>query len=183
MPKGTSWRNPANQQKIPFTPRRYNTGVPCGLRNNLLVVDLDVNVDGVTEFGKHIAAHGEPQTLEVRTPTKGYHYYLNYSNEDADCQQMIKNHLRNASKFRGKGIDIRIEGGYIVAPPSERIEGEYEVMVNRKPVDIPGSLINWLFEGYSSVASDPAKPHHKCEAKKLAEVCGVSASYDIAAIP
>ena len=74
VPKGTSWKDPANQQKPAFNPRRFNTGIPCGLRNNLLVVDLDVKDDGVTEFANYIQQHGEPQTLKVKTPTKGYHY-------------------------------------------------------------------------------------------------------------
>ena len=55
-----------------------------------MVDDLDVKDDGVAEFGKYIAEHGEPQTLKVRSPTKGYHYYFNYNHADADCQRMIK---------------------------------------------------------------------------------------------
>ncbi len=147
MGRSPGARNPANQQKTAFNPGRFNTGIPTGTRNNLLVVDLDVKDDRVVEFDKYIALHGEPQTLKVKTPSKGYHYYFNYSHADADCQQMIKTYLRNSTKFRGNGIDIRSEGGYIVAPPSTRPEGDYEVKVKRKPVDIPSSLITWLLEG------------------------------------
>ena len=47
------WREPCNQQKAPLNLRRFNTGIPTGPRNNLLVVDFDVKDDGVTEFGKY----------------------------------------------------------------------------------------------------------------------------------
>ena len=44
------WKDPANQQKPGFNPNRFNTGIPTGVRNNLLVVDLDVKDDGLEEF-------------------------------------------------------------------------------------------------------------------------------------
>ncbi len=100
-------------------------------------------------FCKHryIAQHGKPKTLEVQTPTKGFHYYSNYPHSDPYCQAMIKAHLRNSTKFRRRGIDIRREGGFTVAPPSERNDGAYEVTNDRKPIDIPSPLITWLLEG------------------------------------
>ena len=90
--------------------------MPTGSRNNLLAVDLDVKDDGVEEFKKYLSEHGRPETLTVKTPTGGYHYYFNYSHEDPDSERMIKDYLRNTTKFRGKGIDVRSEGGYVVAP-------------------------------------------------------------------
>ena len=53
------WRDPANQKKTEINPNRFNTGIPTGLRNNLLVVDLDVKDDGVEEFKKYIREHGK----------------------------------------------------------------------------------------------------------------------------
>ena len=54
----------------PLAPNRFNTGIPTGTRNNLLVVDLDVKDDGVTEFDKYIALHGEPQTSRLKPQPK-----------------------------------------------------------------------------------------------------------------
>ena len=97
---------------------------------------------------------------------------------------MIKTYLRNSTKFRGKGIDIRSEGGYIVAPPSTRVEGDYEVKVNRKPVDIPSSLITWLLEGASRDGTDRAKADQKQTAKKADDTVRLSASeFDFALTP
>ena len=62
------WRDQGNQRKDLINPNRFNTGIPTGLRNNLLVVDLDVKDDGVEEFKKYIQEHGKPQTLHAIAP-------------------------------------------------------------------------------------------------------------------
>ena len=141
------WRDPANQQKQCFDPKGFNTGIPTGLRNNLLVVDLDVKDDGVEEFKQYVQTYGQPKTLHVITPTGGEHYYFNYSHADPGTQQMIKSYLNHSIKFRGKGIDIRSEGGFIVGPPSVRDGRAYEVACMSSPTDIPPSLVGWLLEG------------------------------------
>ena len=151
------WKDPAKQQKAPINPKWFNTGIPTGTRNNLLVVDLDVKDDGLEEFGKYIQEHGKPNTLHVITPTGGEHYYFNYAHADPETAQMIKTFLKNSTKFRGKGIDIRSEGGYIVAPPSRREGKAYEADNLTKPIDIPPSLVAWLLEGQESKAPKAKK--------------------------
>ena len=89
------WEQPAKHQKAAINPRRYNTGVITGERNNLLIVDLDVKDDGVEEFKKYIQTFGKPQTLHVRTPSGGEHYYFNYVHPDPGTNQMIKQFLTN----------------------------------------------------------------------------------------
>ena len=148
------WKEHANQQAS-FDPTRFNTGIPTGSRNNLLFVDLDIKDDGVTEFGKYIQAFGKPQTMHVVTPSGGEHYYFNYSHTDSGTQELIKTFLNNSTKFRGKGIDIRSEGGYIVGPPSTRDGRPYALTSMTSPCDIPLSLVAWLLEG--SAGSSPTK--------------------------
>lgn len=96
---------------------------------------------------------------------------------------MTKSYLGNKTKFRGKGIDIRSEGGYVVAPPSERAEGSYDVVVNRKPADIPSSLISWLLEATPPMAGKTSTPGRNREAKNPADDRRVSPSYDFALTP
>jgi hypothetical protein len=59
---------------------------------------------------------------------------------------MISTYLKNKTKYRGKGIDIRTDGGYVVAPPSVVNDVAYEVSRNTKPIDLPPSLLKWLLE-------------------------------------
>ena len=66
--------NPSNHKKTSFKPSQYNTGIPTGPINNLLVVDLDVKDDGVLEFQKYIKEFGNPNTFVVQTPSGGLHY-------------------------------------------------------------------------------------------------------------
>ena len=84
-----------NQTKKSFDPTRFNTGIPTGSRNNLLVVDLDVKDDGVLEFQEYIKKFGKPQTLHVVTPTGGEHFYFNYVHPDSGSNQIIQTFLNN----------------------------------------------------------------------------------------
>ena len=45
--------NPNNHKQTSFNPNFYNTGIPTGPINNLLVVDLDVKDDGALEFKRY----------------------------------------------------------------------------------------------------------------------------------
>ena len=97
---------------------------------------------------------------------------------------MIKAYLGNKTKFRGKGIDIRSEGGYVVAPPSVRAEGDYEVTNNRKPTDIPSSLISWLLEGGRATEGSPKAHKAKASTPPLVGQTGtVESDFDFAVNP
>ena len=90
------------------------------------------------------------------TPTGGEHFYFNYVHPDSGTNQIIKSFLNNSTKFRGKGIDIRSEGGYVVGPPSVRLGRSYEVTDLTAPSDIPPSLVAWLLEGHATKAPKKA---------------------------
>ena len=76
----------------------------------------------------------------------------------------IKNDFKNSSKYRGVGIDIRSDGGYIVAPPSIREGKPYKIINNTKPLDIPASLIQFLIVGKDAVMERVVQ-------KKVAKEC------------
>ena len=54
-----------------------NYGVVCGSAKNLIVLDVDVKDDGLAELQDYIKNHGNINTDTVRTPSGGYHYYVN----------------------------------------------------------------------------------------------------------
>lgn len=99
----------------------FNIGISTGPAG-LLVVDLDLkgDVNGFVSWCDLLDARDAAPvfTYTVTTPSGGLHFY--YSLEPG---WMIGN---SASKL-GPGIDVRAQGGYVVAPPSETAAGLYEV--------------------------------------------------------
>ena len=151
-PVKKGWQEPINQTKEPIK-GNYNTGIPTGERNNLLVVDVDIKDDGMIEFKKYLDEHGDINTLTVESPRKGLHYYFNFSHASPEIKYIIDMYLLTATNYRGKGIDIRANGGYIVAPPSIRDGKAYKVVNHTKPIDIPDTLAKWLIEGREEKSS------------------------------
>ena len=117
---------------------------------------MDVKDDGVNEFGEYLDQHGTINTLIVKTPSGGYHYYFNYVTSNPEDQQLIEQYLKTATKYRGKGIDIRSDGGYVVGPPSTRDGVSYNVVNASAPLDMPTNLIRWLREGRLHQPKQPA---------------------------
>ncbi len=80
--------------------------MPTGDRNSLSVLDLDVRDDGrdgisaATDLGVQMS-----RAFTVRTPSGGLHLY--YRHRDG---------LTNASNHLPDGIDVRGQGGYVIAP-------------------------------------------------------------------
>lgn len=82
-----------------------NVGIVTGKISNLTVIDCD-SQEAIEFFRQWY--HGE--TPRVKTP-KGMHYYFQY-------QEGVRNTARLTDH-----IDVRSEGGYVVAPPSMNGEG------------------------------------------------------------
>ena len=105
--------------------------------------------------------HGEPITLTVKTPAGGYHYYFKNTSE----HELIK-YLTTRTKYRGVGIDIRNNGGYVVAPPSiDNIA--YEVVLNEAPSEIPNTLLQWLLTGVNQTTKKVAPNKHQAQQHTL----------------
>ncbi|GFO59229.1 hypothetical protein GMST_15540 [Geomonas silvestris] len=98
-----------------------NIGVPTGAVTGWLVVDVD-NKNGVlgSDTLKILELqHGElPGTRQHSTPSGGYHLLFKRPNREVPC---------SAGKL-GPGLDVRCEGGYIVAPPSVIDGGRYQAL-------------------------------------------------------
>ena len=139
--RGLSWTDPQHQTQ---TKPKGNYGVVCGSANNLIVLDVDVKDDGLAELQDYIKNHGNINTYTVRTPAGGYHYYFNYKGANEVDNERIARWLRNSTKYRAKGLDIRTQGGYVVGPGSRVGGKEYEVVENTDIGDMPSALIDWL---------------------------------------
>ena len=89
-----------------------SVGIATGSISGLIVIDEDLDedkgLDGVAEVSIWERAHGElPETARVITGRGGSHLYYSYTGDD------IKNRTGVL-----EGVDVRGEGGYVVAPPS-----------------------------------------------------------------
>lgn len=88
-----------------------NIGIATG-QSNLTVLDIDVkdNVNGEASLEKLLNGHiNFPTTLEVSTPTGGRHLYFKTPKD------MI---IGSSTSKLGDGLDVKSEGGYVVAAGS-----------------------------------------------------------------
>jgi len=119
----------------------YNVAVKCGSSLNgdakrLYVLDIDPRNGGSQTYQKWVAEKKQiPDTVTVRTPSGGYHYWL-YSE-----RELKKTSLKDRN---GKvlGVDFQGVGSYVLCPPSA-VEGKpYEFLAKHPVAPMP----EWLRE-------------------------------------
>ena len=92
-----------------------NIGIATGRGSNLAVLDVDPKHDGPQNLAILENRHGGmPFTVEVITGSGGQHYYFTYPSTL---------HIPSSVSKLGAGLDIRGDGGYIIAPPSLHLSG------------------------------------------------------------
>lgn len=86
------------------------TGKPSGV----VAIDVDPAAGGEDGFSELASKLGAPgRTVQVLTPRGGYHLWFKAPAVPVPC---------SASKL-ATGVDIRGDGGYVVAPPTTRPDG------------------------------------------------------------
>lgn len=121
-------------QKWPHT----NIGFVTGKPSQLVVVDIDAGKGGFESLAELEAQYGKlPPTLTVKTGGGGRHFYFSYPPDTL---------ITNSASKLGPGIDIRANGGCIVAPPSLHHSGNHylweDIHIPMQP--LPGWVINKL---------------------------------------
>lgn len=103
------------------TEKNYNIGIITGTISGITVIDIDVK--------NKIKTRHEifPETYTVRTPSGGYHLYYEYTDK-------VQTGANQYQQF--PYTDIRNDGGYVVAPPSDG----YEVIVQKDLAPFPVHL-------------------------------------------
>jgi len=133
-----------------FLEKNYNIGIITGAVSNLIVIDID-NKNGKNGFD-YISGLDFAEIPSVKTPHNGLHLYFRYS-------EGVKTYASE------KGIDIRSDGGYVVAPPSA-IDGiKYEWY---KPIEPDKSNLLSIPEIFLSIDTD-TKTHSLKPPKLLAK--------------
>jgi putative DNA primase/helicase len=138
-----------------------NIGIATGRRSGVVVVDLDDG--GEKSLARLEAKRGAlPLTLEATTG-RGRHLYF----------RAPEGELRSRT-HAFPGIDIRAEGGYVVAPPSRHAAGRrYQwVCADVEPAEMPAWLVARLSGGPPTAQAEPpqatADPWSEELATKLA---------------
>jgi hypothetical protein len=110
-----------------------NVGIACS--GDCVVLDVDPRHGGNATLDQLARRHGAvPVTWTAKTGG-GWHYFFR-------CKQEVRN---SAGKI-GDGIDVRGNGGYVVAPPSLHVSGNrYSWAPGLAPADVPlAAMPEWL---------------------------------------
>jgi hypothetical protein len=102
----------------------FNIGVATGAVSKIFVVDVDGDDATLRQLGDL------PPTVQVTT-ARGKHYYFKYPDVPV---------LHNSAGKIAPGVDVRGDGGYVLAPPS---------------LHPSGSRYRWSFGCHNSIAASP----------------------------
>ena len=140
---GRAWGATRNAEEIRGDFARWpdaRIGIPTGADNGIVVVETDTvaghGVDGTAALARLESEHGAlPDTLRAISPSGSIHRYFRHPGAG------IK--IKNSASEIGTGIDVRGDGGMVVAPPSVTPGiGAYR-WLGRNPI---AAMPGWLIE-------------------------------------
>jgi hypothetical protein len=143
---GRNWGKTTDPAEIERDFARWpdRVGIATGVESGIWVVEADTkeghDVDGIASLRALESKHGPlPKTLTAASPTGSIHRYFNWPKD---------REIRNTTSAIARGVDVRGEGGMVIAPPSHRSDGTY-VWLNDAPIaDAP----EWLVEAASAAS-------------------------------
>src|SRR3954453_12325857 len=103
---------------------RAMIGVRTGPESGFFAIDLDINpekkLNRIAAFDALKNGGELPETIITQTPRGGQHLWFRYVTG-----------IRNSAGKIALGVDVRGDGGYIIAPPSRRVDGaEYQFLTD-----------------------------------------------------
>ena len=140
---GRAWGATRNTAEIAQDFTRWpeaRIGIPCGAVNRIVVIEIDTmaghGVDGAIALAELEAKHAPlPDTLMACSPSGSLHRYFRHPGAD------IK--IKTTASVIGTGIDVRGDGGMVVAPPSLTPGVGRYYWVNKVPI---AAMPAWLVE-------------------------------------
>lgn len=120
-----------------FQQTRLNLGIATGAVSGIVVLDIDPRHEGDETLAALEQEHRSlPQTWRFLTGGGGEHILFRHPGAS----------VPNSAGKIGPGIDVRGDGGYIVAPPSQHISGRpYAISVDHHPDDVQlADVPSWL---------------------------------------
>ena len=119
-------------------------GCPTGSATGVFALDPDVaekpgEADGLACWRSLLDEHGEiAPTRTHRSPSGGMHILFQW-----DAVRPITN---KEGHLRGKGINVRGEGGYVILPPSQRADGVAYQLDDPSLEDVIAPAPPWLLD-------------------------------------
>ena len=131
-------------------------GLPTGVDNGIFVLDADTpkghGVDGIANLAELERQHGKlPDTRMVESPSGSVHHYYRHPGNGVS--------IKNTDSVLAPGVDVRGDGGMVVAPPSARGDGVYRWRNNLPIVDAP----EWLLKLVTTPAAAQQKASNVIE--------------------
>ena len=138
-----------------------NIGLVTGITSGIFVLDVDGEA-GEVSLAKLESLYSKlPVTYEVETG-RGRHLYFLYP---VECEQDGRVIINSAGKL-GPSLDIRGQGGYVVAPPSKHGLGKTYTITPGKAA-LPASAPEWFVE--LLVGKTPHKRDARLTPKQIPE--------------
>lgn len=122
---------------------RANVGIVTGAASGLVVLDVD-GPAGQSSLRSLVDHYGRFRAAWARTGSGGWHAYFAHPGVP----------VLNSVRLLGDGLDVRGDGGYIVAPPSVHVAGDRYRWQSAAPAELP-PMPEWLVE---LVAPPPPPP-------------------------
>ena len=112
-----------------------NSGIATGRTSGLVVIDIDPDHGGETSLRRLQHAHPLPRTAQAGSGTGRHLYYTSAEAVPSSIGRL------------GEGIDVRANGGYIVAPGSRHASGRrYRWIISTAIAPLPEPLAARLTE-------------------------------------
>lgn len=130
---------------------RLNIGIVTGAISGIIALDVDPRHDGDETLTGLERDHGPlPGTWRFLTGGGGEHILFRHPGKT----------IPNSAGRIGPGIDVRGDGGYIVAPPSQHISGRpYAISVDHHPDEIGlADPPAWLLQRLRPQPKNPKSP-------------------------
>jgi hypothetical protein len=144
---GRRWGATTDAEEIKADWRKWpdaNIGLPTGPETGFFVVEADTieghGVDGIANLRALEAEHGAlPPTRMAQSPSGSLHHYFRWPTDGRK--------IKNSAGALAPGVDVRGEGGMVVAPPSVRPgKGAYQWLNQLPMAEAPPWLVDLIVE-------------------------------------
>src|SRR5262245_8148284 len=123
-----------------------NLGLVTGAVRGLVVDDVD-GEEGVASLRSLVDRHARFQAAWARTGSGGWHGYLDHPGQE----------VPNSAGRLGPKLDVRGDGGYVVAPPSLHASGRRYRWLHGLPDQLP-AVPGWMVELLLPPPPAPPRP-------------------------